>query len=772
MVFAIKEINNSSELLPGVTLGYQIHDSCGSVPVAVKVVFQLANGIEPVFFPNQSCSKSATVHAVVGDSSSTSSIAISRILGPFGIPQVSHFATCACLSDKLQYPTFSRTIPSDYYQVAALAKLVKHFGWTWIGAVRSDSDYGNNGMAAFLQAAQAEGICVEYSEAFYRTNPRAKVRRVAEVISRSTARVVVAFVATGEMLVLLSELEGRLMAPLQWIGSEDWVTDRKMLQFRLFAGAIGFGIPRSVIPGLRDFLLDLGPAQVSHSPLLTEFWESAFGCSLGVSQTAAGQKTCDGNQNLGDLKNPYTDTSQLRISNMVYKAVYAIAHAIHSIICTDKPNAPPHCNASFRVEPQQVMEHLRKVNFSRNGYKVSFDANGDPVAIYELVNWQVMRDGHMEFVTVGHYDASAPDGQVFIIKKNITWAGGQPQVPVSVCSESCPPGTRKAVQRGRPVCCYDCVPCAEGEISNATDSLDCIPCPADYWSNAEKDECVPKPVEFLSFHEILGIILAACSVTGACLAIMVAAVFYRHRDTPIVKANNSELSFLLVFSLKLCFLCSLTFIGRPSDWSCMLRHTAFGITFVLCISCVLGKTIVVLMAFRATLPGSNVMKWFGPLQQRLSVLAFTLIQVLICVLWLTISPPFPNENMKHYKEKIILECDVGSAVGFWAVLGYIGLLSILCFVLAFLARKLPDNFNEAKFITFSMLIFCAVWITFIPAYVSSPGKFTVAVEIFAILASSFGLTVCIFVPKCFIILFRPEQNTKKQMMGKMSSKSF
>ncbi|XP_064158597.1 extracellular calcium-sensing receptor-like [Anguilla rostrata] len=771
MVFAIKEINNSSELLPGVTLGYQIHDSCASVPVAVKVAFQLANGIEPVFFPNRSCSKSATVHAVVGDSNSTPTIAMSRILGPFSISQVSYFATCACLSDKLQFPTFSRTIPSDYYQAAALARLVKHFGWTWIGAVRSDSDYGNNGMAAFLQAAQAEGICVEYSEALYRTNPRTKVRRVAEVISRSTARVIVAFIDSGDMLVLLSELEGRLMAPLQWIGSEDWVTDRMMLQFRLFAGTIGFGIPRSVIPGLRDFLLDLGPAQVSHSPLLTEFWESAFGCSLGGSQTVAGQKPCDGNQNLQDLQNPYTDTSQLRISNMVYKAVYAIAHAIHSIICKDEPKAPQHCNTSIQVEPLQVMEHLRKVNFSRNGYTVSFDANGDPVATYELVNWQVTRNGHMEFETVGHYDASAPDGQVFIIKKNITWAGSQLQVPVSVCSESCPPGTRKAVQRGKPVCCYDCVPCAEGEISNATDSLNCITCPADYWSNAEKDECLPKPVEFLSFHEVLGIILAACSVIGACLAIMVASVFYRHRDTPIVKANNSELSFLLLFSLKLCFLCSLTFIGQPSEWSCMLRHTAFGITFVLCISCVLGKTIVVLMAFRATLPGSNVMKWFGPSQQRLSVLAFTLIQVLICVLWLTTSPPFPYKNMKHYKEKIILECDVGSAVGFWAVLSYIGLLSILCFGFAFLARKLPDNFNEAKLITFSMLIFCAVWITFIPAYVSSPGKFTVAVEIFAILASSFSLIVCIFVPKCFIILFQPEQNTKKHMMGKMPSKS-
>ena len=303
-----------------------------------------------------------------------------------------------------------------------------------------------------------------------------------------------------------------------------------------------------------------------------------------------------------------------------------------------------------------------------------------------------------------------------------------------------------------------------------TGAADCIPCPQEYWSNDRKDECIPKTIEFLTYSEPMGIALTVVSLLGATLSLATMTIFIRCRDTPVIKASNAELSCFLLFSLSLCFLCPLTFIGRPTVWTCMLRHTAFGVTFALCIACVLGKTIVVVTAFKASFPGSKVAGKFGPAQQRIIVCSCTLIQILICVLWLKLNSPFPDMVFRYSNKKIVLECNTGSEAAFYAVLGYIGILAIICLVLAFLARKLPDNFNEAKCITFSMLIFCAVWITFIPAYVSSPGKFTVAVEIFAILSSACGLLICIFAPKCYIILIKPEKNTKKHVMGKNLNK--
>ncbi|KAM4627564.1 extracellular calcium-sensing receptor-like [Polymixia lowei] len=773
LIFTVEEINRDSKLLPGVTLGYRLYNGCGSenlIRAAIEAVN--GNGEEP---KGQGCK--SRVQALLGHSSSGVSKDINKIIGSLSIPQISHLSTCACLSDKKLYPTFFRTVPSDRFQIIALVQIMKHFGWRWVGIVYSVGVYAEQGTAEFTEEAKKEGICVEYRISFSKFSTTETYNTVAETIRNSSSKVVLLFMSLSYTKTFLNKMEEKNITGKQIVGSESWITQVDLASAKrknILQGTLGFAIPDASIQGLAEFLLNLKPSHEPESGMIKAFWEDVFHCSFSPSNTSI---TCNGTEDLRTISSDYTDMKEFRAVNNVYKAVYSVAHALHTLLqCKGRSNpiTGKHCTNKTSIQPKEVVEHLKLVNFTtQDGDKVMFDENGDTVAQYDLVNWQMGDDASVEIVNIGRYDSSFPEGKKFKLKENtkIVWGGNHFEVPRSVCREPCPPGTRKAINKRKPVCCFDCFECPEGTISNQTNSPDCFMCPPEFWPNEKKDECVQKPTEFLSYKEIMGALLTVFCCLGVFLSLLTSIIFLVHKETPIVKANNSELSFLLLFSLKLCFLCSLTFIGRPSEWSCMLRHTAFGITFVLCISCVLGKTIVVLMAFRATLPGSNVMKWFGPLQQRLSVLAFTLIQVVICILWLIINPPFPNRNMKYYKEKIILECALGSAIGFWAVLGYIGLLAIMCFILAFLARKLPDSFNEAKFITFSMLIFCAVWITFIPAYVSSPGKLTVAVEIFAILASSFGLLICIFVPKCYIIIFKPERNSKKYMMGKIPPKT-
>lgn len=158
-------------------------------------------------------------------------------------------------------------------------------------------------------------------------------------------------------------------------------------------------------------------------------------------------------------------------------------------------------------------------------------------------------------------------------------------------------------------------------------STECRKCPEYYWSDKEKVKCMAGIEEFLSFYDTMGIILVTLTLLGIVLTVIITIIFHHFRSTPIVKANNSEISFLLLLSLKLCFLCSLVFIGQPSVWTCRLRQAAFGISFVLCLSCLLVKTIVVLLAFRANVPGSRDLKLFGPSQQRTLILCTIAPQV-------------------------------------------------------------------------------------------------------------------------------------------------
>ncbi|XP_072113012.1 extracellular calcium-sensing receptor-like [Mobula birostris] len=778
MIFAIEEINQNENLLPGITLGYKIYDDCSSPAIASKRALALING-EDESIEYLHCRGSSNVAAIVGCDMSTNSMVTARTMRSFAVPLVCQYSTCSCLSDKREYPTFFRTIPGDQYQSKLLAELVRIFGWTWIGAIRSNTDYGNFGMREFLEHVEKIGICIAYSESFYRTDSPEKINKVVQVIKQASTKVVVAFVHAGDMRLLLNEIWRQNVTGIQWIGSESWVT-RNLLppeQRAIYlTGTIGPATRRTEIDNLRDHLHRVHPSHFPDNNLVAEFWENLFSCSFSTSPNNFSRpvRQCTGKEQMEGRENSYLPAIMDGSSYHVYKAVYSIAHALHDLLtCVDGdgPFMNNTCANIVNFEPWQLLHYLRTVNFTaKTGETVYFDENGDPVPRYEFVNLQKNFKGSVDIVNVGYYDGTAPSGRKIMLNiEEIMWSTSGNTLPRAVCSESCPPGTRKVSRKGQPICCFNCAECADGEITNITDSTDCIKCPSEYWSNEAKTQCVLKKVEFLSFGEVLGFVLVTLVLMGVCFTLATVAIFFRFRETPVVKANNSELSFLLLFALLLCFLCSLAFVGQPSDWSCMLRRTAFGVVFVLCISCILGKTVLVVVAFKATLPNSSVMNCFGPSQQRLGVFMLTLLQGLVCVVWLSVSPPYPLRNMSHYRDTVILECNMGSLIAFYLASAYISLLSIVCLVLAFLARKLPDSFNDAKYITFSMLIFCVVWITFIPAYVSSPGKYTVAVEVFAIWASSFGLLVCIFAPKCYIILLKPEINTEKHIMAKGNS---
>lgn len=234
---------------------------------------------------------------------------------------------------------------------------MKYFGWMWVGAVKSDNDYGNNGLATFIKAAKQEGVCVEYSEGFSWTDSSEEIARVVKVIKSGSARVLVAFLAQSEMSVLLEEAVKQNLTGLQWVGSESWITAAHLAVKKYSAiliGSLGFTIRKTKITGLQEFLLRVNPSQNPQNNLLKEFWETTFSCSFQSDMHGGTQ--CSGTEKLKDIQNLFTDVSELRISNNVYKAVYAVAHAMHTMFkCGPSGEAANQsCNSNEDFELKQV----------------------------------------------------------------------------------------------------------------------------------------------------------------------------------------------------------------------------------------------------------------------------------------------------------------------------------------------------------------------------------------------------------------------------------
>ncbi|XP_071065785.1 vomeronasal type-2 receptor 116-like [Dasypus novemcinctus] len=773
LVFAFEEINRNPHLLPNISLGFNIYNALHSEQRTLESTIIWQSGLGKCI-PNYTCWKDSKSVAVLTGMTWAISAQIGTLLELYKIPQLTYGFYNPHLSDDSQFPSLYQIAPKDTSLTLAMVSLMQHFSWTWVGLVGSE----DKGSVQFLWDLRGEmdknGICTAFVElipvterSYFSFGWQYHVR-----IKESSVNVVFIYGDSDSLIGLSFWRWEYLVIRKVWVTTSKWdfTTSEKAFLLESFHGALIFSHHHGEIPGFKTFIQEANPSKYPEDFYLTKLWSISFDCKVSDSDCNT-LENCPPNASLEWLPWWQFDKVMNEGSYNVYSAVYAVAQTLHEILLQRVEMQSVGSGNGLAFEPWQLHPLLKNIQLNTPaGDPVNLDEERKLEASYDILNFWNFPENFGLKVKVGHFASDAPhDQQLSISAELIEWAVGFSETPSSVCSEKCIPGFWKASQEGKAACCFLCNPCPENEISNETDIDQCVKCLDHQYANSQRNRCLQKAVTFLAYEDPLGMALVCITLCFSFLTTVILGVFVKHGDTAIVKANNRTLSYILLISLNLCFLCSLLFIGRPNTTTCILQQITFGIVFTVAVSTVLAKTITVVLAFKVTAPGRRTRQWLVSGAPNFIIPICALIQMILCGIWLGTSPPFINKDAHSEHGYIIIECNKGSAPAFYCVLGFLGFLALGSFTLAFMARKLPDTFNEAKFLTFSMLVFCSVWVTFLPVYYSSKGKVMAAVETFSILASSAGLLGCIFAPKCYIILLSSDSNTQHGLRYKTYS---
>ncbi|XP_053120149.1 vomeronasal type-2 receptor 26-like [Hemicordylus capensis] len=745
LAFAINEINETPSILPNITLGFHIYDSYGNEQMTYRSTLDLlfkSHG----FLPNYHCGIQKNVIGVIGGLNSDISLRMAEILGLYKLPQISYGSVESITSNGIHLSSFYHMVPDESLQYLGIVQLLRHFRWKWVGIITQDGDVGQHFSEALEVELSRNGMCSAFTDkstkmaifdSFNELFNNFIYAIPAFMDSKANANIIYgesAFIWLAAMLHIKKwiALEGTFSLE-EMCARKVWITTAQIdftlsvflkdFDIQTLQGAISFSFHSKELPGFQKYLQMIKPLWAKGDGFIKEFWEQAFDCSMANSNVPEDMDgTCTGEERLEDLPGHLFEMRMTGRSYNIYNAVYAFAHALHSM-SQSRPRSRQMEGrgklGALIVEAWQLHSVIQRISFNNTaGDEIIFNKNGEIATGFDITNFVTFPNNSYVRVNIGKLDPQHPPEKMLTIHdEKIQWQN--------------------------------------------MDS--CMTCPHDHFPNKGQYQCIPRILNFLSFQELLGITLAFVAILFSIITALVLGIIIKQRDTPIIRANNQSLTYLLLISLLLCFLFSLLFIGKPKPITCLLRHTAFGIIFSIAISSVLAKTITVVVAFMASRPGSIFRKWVGKRLAYWTVISCSLVQVGICAVWLGTTPPFPDLDMHSLSGEIIVTCNEGSVTMFYCVLGYMGFLAIVSFTVAFLARKLPDSFNEAKFITFSMLVFCSVWLSFVP-YLSTRGKYMVVVEVFSILASSTGLLGCIFSPKCYIIVLRPDLNKREHLI--------
>ncbi|NP_001092934.1 vomeronasal 2 receptor, 8 [Rattus norvegicus] len=767
LIFAIEEINENPNLLSNISLGFDFYNvRFTEKDTLMNACIWLTAHREKYILPNYKCGKKHFTAALTGTSWTTSA-QMGTLFQLFKFPQLSFGPYDHILSDRNQYSSLYQMAPMASSLSLGIVSLLVHFRWSWVGLILPDDHKGNTILSDFRNEMERKGVCI----AFLKMIPATWMSHFNKFWKNmDETNVIIIYGDIDSLEGLMRNIGQRLLTWKVWVMNIEPHVIADYFMLDSFHGSLIFTHHYTERIEFTNFVQTVNPYKYPEDIYLPKLWYLFFKCSFSDIDCQL-LNNCQFNASLDILPRHIFDVSMSDESISIYNAVYAVAHSLHEMRLQQVQMQPYENGEEIMFFPWQVISFLLYCNVSILIDQRSLDWRQKFNTEYDIINLWNLPNGLGRKVKVGSFSTNAPQGhQLSLTEQIIQWPEEFSEIPRSVCSESCGHGFRKLALEGKAVCCYKCTPCADNEISNETDVDQCLKCPESHYANTEKNHCLQKAVSFLAYQDPLGMSLASIALCLSTLTAFVIGIFVKYRDTPIVKANNQALSYILLITLTFCFLCSLTFIGQPNKDTCIMQQITFGVVFTVALATVLAKAITVVIAFKATFPG-RMIRWLMKSRAPNYIIPIcTLIQVFICGIWMATSPPFIDQDFHAEHGHIIIFCNKGSSVAFHCTLGYLCFLALGGYTMAFLSRTLPDSFNESKFLSLSLLVFFCVWITFLPVYHSTMGKFMVATEIFSILASSIALLSFIFAPKCYIILFRPNENTFHYIRDKMHSR--
>ena len=797
MIYAIEKINNDSNLLPNIILGYDIHDYCESASLAMKATYHFVKGTDSHF----ACSKESKpltlknngtaeqpgpIVTLIGPADSGSSVLVGSLLKVAGIPAISYSATSEELSSPF-YKHFYRTVSSDKQQASAMADLFEYFHWSYVGTVAVDDSYGRYGVWALeKESFTRKSFCIALSEYIPRLNYKSKIEIVVSKLKRHTnVKVIVLWLFGGYGRGFLKEAEKQNLLDRTWILSDALAAEQPATHiqslFNVLDGALGIQPFYHRSKEFETYLTALTPQNIKRKRLLywwDKLWMTEFNCSVLNTRTFV---ECDHNITLSsnivhklyDAFLPY-----------VIEAVYAVAHALHNMyFCTEPHGLLPggRCpDMHPSIQPLDVDLYLRNVSFEGLMGKVQFDESGNPLtSSYGVINFQRR---HQKGVTedfkqmVGSWNKASKERLLIDVDK-IKWRGTFPNssVPTSACSLTCPPGTAQSVTTA---CCWECTECLMGSVNPYPGSLNCSECPKGQRSNEERTECENLPIVNIKLTDTTGYLITGFTSLGVLLTIVSCLVLVKYRDTPLVKASSRELSAILLMSIAMFFAQTFLSLRQPSTLVCRLAYCFNYSALGTCVATLMIKTLRILSAFHANLAEPSRAKQCiltTKIQATLIILLNSVVFGLL-TFWLLLDAPYMASVIQQ-NEFMFFSCRPHrSHLGFSlhvAINCYLVFLSLICTYHAFKARKLPENFNEARYIGFAMYILLLSSIAYFPVdFAGLENRSVTIVTCATTLVSSYGLLGCMFAPKLYVILFHPEQNTTAAVRDQVSKYTF